>query len=128
MTTTILLMHWQLGLCVAFVVWRLWKRNEVHNQIRDLFETAGLKLCSVVSELMGATGKGIIEALIRGEESPENGAGVFVPALSVLEPTSGNLEQQVAGQMAPYQKQIELPETLPGVDYAIAWPHRRDGH
>jgi transposase len=47
------------------------QRNEVHNQIRDLFETAGVKLSSVLSDLLGLTGQGIIEALMRGETSPE---------------------------------------------------------
>ncbi len=33
------------------------QRNEIHNHIRDLFETASIKLSSVVSDLMGVTGK-----------------------------------------------------------------------
>jgi transposase len=49
------------------------QRNEVHNQIRDLFETASVKLSSVVSDLLGVSGRRIIEALIRGEDSP----GIF---------------------------------------------------
>jgi predicted site-specific integrase-resolvase len=32
------------------------QRNEVHNQIRDLFETASLKLSSVATNLMGVSG------------------------------------------------------------------------
>jgi transposase len=47
------------------------QRNEVHNQIRDLFETASIKLSSVASNLMGVTGRGIIEGLIAGEDSPD---------------------------------------------------------
>jgi predicted site-specific integrase-resolvase len=35
------------------------QRNEVHNQIRDLFETANLKLSSVITDLMG----GALESL-----------------------------------------------------------------
>lgn len=46
-------------------------RNEVHNQIRDLFETASLKLSSVITDLMGVTGRGIVEALIAGEDSAD---------------------------------------------------------
>ena len=45
------------------------QRNEVHNQIRDLFETAGVKLSSVLSDLLGASGQNIIQALIAGETS-----------------------------------------------------------
>ena len=47
------------------------QRNEIHNHIRDLFETASIKLSSVVSDLMGVTGRRIVEALIAGEDSPE---------------------------------------------------------
>ena len=47
------------------------QRNEVYNHIRDLFETAGVKLSCVLSDLMGVTGRGIIEALIAGETSPD---------------------------------------------------------
>jgi len=47
------------------------QRNEVHNQIRDLFETASLKLSSVASDRLGVSGRRIIEALISGEQSPE---------------------------------------------------------
>ncbi len=47
------------------------QRNEVHNQIRDLFETANLKLSSVASDLMGVSGRRIVEAWFQGEVSPE---------------------------------------------------------
>lgn len=49
----------------------LHERNRIHNQIRDLFETAGVKLSSVLSDLLGLSGRRIIEAMIAGEESPE---------------------------------------------------------
>jgi len=49
----------------------LHQRNAVHNQIRDLFETASLKLSSVASDLLGVSGRRIIEAMIGGEDSPE---------------------------------------------------------
>jgi transposase len=46
-------------------------RNQMHNQIRDLFETANLKLSSVASVLLGLSGRNIIEAMIAGQDSPE---------------------------------------------------------
>ncbi len=49
----------------------LQQRGESHNQIRDLFETANIKLSSVASNLLGLTGRSIIEAMIAGEDSPE---------------------------------------------------------
>jgi len=62
----------QLRMLLRHRVSLLEQRNEVHNQIRDLFETAGLKLSSVVSNLLGLSGRRIIEALIAGEDSPED--------------------------------------------------------
>ena len=47
------------------------QQNETHNKIRDLFETANIKLSSVASDLLGVTGQKIIEALIAGETSPD---------------------------------------------------------
>lgn len=47
------------------------QRGKVHNHIRDLFETASLKLSSVVSDWMGVSGRRIIEAMIAGQDSPE---------------------------------------------------------
>jgi transposase len=61
----------QLRMMLRHRISLLEQRNEVHNQIRDLFETANFKLSSVITDLMGATGRGIVEALIRGEDSPE---------------------------------------------------------
>ncbi len=127
------------------------QRNEVHNQIRDLFETASLKLSSVVSDLLGVTGRGIIEAMIRGEDSPEilswkvRGSlrkkeklvkeslkGYFQPfhrALleslykhyQFLTAEIENFQERVGRQMAPYSAQIELLATIPGVDRMVAW-------
>ena len=58
----------QLRMMLRHRVSLLEQRNEVHNQIRDLFETASFKLSSVIT---GVTGRGIVEALIVGEDSPE---------------------------------------------------------
>jgi transposase len=49
----------------------LQRRSAVHNQIAGLFETASLKLSSVASDLLGVSGRRIIEAMIAVEESPE---------------------------------------------------------
>jgi len=127
------------------------QRNELHNQIRDLFETASLKLSSVVTDLMGVTGRGIIEALIRGEDSPEilswkvrgrlrkkeklvkeSLKGYFSEFhRSMLESLYRHhqfltaeiklFEQRVAQQMIPYAADIERLVTIPGVDQLVAW-------
>jgi transposase len=127
------------------------QRNEVHNQIRDLFETAGLKLSSVASDLLGVSGRRIIEALIAGEQSPEilswklRGSlrakeklvkeslkGYFTEFhRSMLEShykhycflssEIGIFEQRLAIAMKPYESQVDLLVSIPGVDRIVAW-------
>ena len=129
----------------------LQQRNEVHNQIRDLFETANLKLSSVVSDLLGLSGRRIIEAMIAGEESPdilswklrgklrkkelrvrESLKGCFnafhrtmLAALyrqyQFLTKQIEEFELLVAQYMTPYSKQLDLLATIPGVDRIVAW-------
>lgn len=127
------------------------QRNEVHNQIRDLFETASVKLSSVVSDLMGVTGRRIVEALIAGEDSPEILSWKVRGRLRrkeklVKESLKGYFnefhrtmleahykhyqfltkevelfEQRIAAAMEPYASQSELLISIPGVDRIIAW-------
>ena len=127
------------------------QRNEVHNQIRDLFETANLKLSSVVSDRMGVTGRRIVEALIAGEDSPEilswkvRGSlrkkeklvkeslkGYFTEFhRSMLEShyrhyqfltgEVASFEERIAKSMEPYASQVELLTSIPGIDHRVAW-------
>jgi transposase len=127
------------------------QRNEVHNQIRDLFETAGIKLSSVVSDLMGVTGRGIVEALIAGEDSPDRLSWKVRGSLrkkeklvkeslkgcfsefhrSMLESYYAHyqfltgqvaaFEQRIGVAMEPYSDRVELLTSIPGVDRMIAW-------
>jgi len=129
----------------------LHQRNEVHNQIRDLFETASLKLSSVASDLLGVSGRRIIEAMIAGEDSPEllswkvRGSlrkkeklvreslkgyfndfhrGMLRMHYRHYEFLSGQvqeLEAEIAGRMAPYASQITALDSIPGVDHIVAW-------
>ena len=127
------------------------QRNEVHNQIRDLFETASIKLSSVISDLMGLTGRRIVEALIAGQDSPEilswkvrgklrkkeklvkeSLKGYFNEFHRVMLAShyrqyqflTGEIaafEQRVAKAMEPYASQVELLTSIPGIDRLVAW-------
>ena len=46
-------------------------RSAVSNRIRKLLEGANLKLGSVASDVMGVSGRRILEAMIEGETDPE---------------------------------------------------------
>jgi transposase len=127
------------------------QRNQVHNQIRDLCETAGVKLSSVLSDLLGASGQGIIQALIAGETSPAKLSGLALGKLrqkkkplqaslkgcfdefhrkllqrlyrhyQFLSGEIADLEKVVAEPMAPYAEQVERLDGIPGVNRLVAW-------
>jgi transposase len=141
----------QLRMMLRHRVALLEQRNEVHNQIRDLFETASIKLASVVTDLMGATGRGIVEALISGEDSPERLSWKVRGSLRkkeklVKESLKGcfsefhrtmleshyrqyqfltqeitSFEERIAKAMEPHAAQVELLISIPGVDRIVAW-------
>jgi len=127
------------------------QRNQVHNQIRDLFETASIKLSSVASNLLGVTGRGIIEAMIAGQDSPELLSWKVRGSLrkkekQVRESLRGcwgefhrrmlrahyqqwqflsrqieAFEAEIEGPMRRYQQQVALLVAIPGVKRIVAW-------
>ena len=129
----------------------LQQRTEVHNQIRDLLETASVKLSSVASDLLGVSGRRIIEAMIAGEDSPELLSGRLRGSLQkkkklAQESLKGyfndfhrqmldmyyrhyefishqiqQLEGEITRRMEPYSKQITLLLSIPGVERVVAW-------
>jgi transposase len=46
------------------------ERNRIHNRIHKVLEDACIKLDTVASDILGATGRAIIQAIIAGVESP----------------------------------------------------------
>jgi len=47
------------------------ERNRVHNRIHKVLEDACIKLDTVASNILGATGRAIIQAIIAGQEHPD---------------------------------------------------------
>jgi transposase len=126
-------------------------RGEAHNQIRDVLETANIKLSSVASDILGVSGCRIIEGLIGGEDSAEclswkvrgklrkkeklvkeSLKGYFndfhrlmlkanYRRYQFLSQQITECEQEIAQRMKPYQKQIANLVTIPGVERTVAW-------
>jgi transposase len=126
-------------------------RNQTHNQIRDLFETANLKLSSVLSDLPGLSGWRIIEAMISGQESPEllswklrgrarskekrvreslkgcfdafhrQMLGSLYRQYQFLTSEIGLLEEELNKRMAPHAEKVAPLCTIHGVDRVVAW-------
>jgi transposase len=141
----------QLRMMLRHRISLLEQRNEVHNQIRDLFETANFKLSSVITDLMGVTGRGIVEALIAGEDSADRLSWKVRGSLRkkeklVKESLKGyfndfhrsmleshythyrfltnevaTFEERIAKAMEPYARQVELLISIPGIDRMVAW-------
>jgi transposase len=129
----------------------LQERGKAHNQIRDLFETASLKLSSVASDLMGVSGRRIIEAMIAGEDSPEllswkvrgrlrkkeklvreSLKGYFndfhrlmlkahYQHYQFLSEQVKSFEVEIERRMEPYAGQVAGLMTIPGVERIVAW-------
>lgn len=126
------------------------ERTREINRVQKVLETANIKLSSVVSNVMGVSGKAMICALSSGEHDPEvlaelakgtlhkkipelRGAllgrvdahhQIFLKHLlahiSFLDQTIFELFFQIQQALAPYDEAVDLLVTLPGVGADIA--------
>jgi transposase len=126
-------------------------RTRVHNRIHKVLEDASLKLDTVASDILGVTGRKIIEAIIAGEDRPDwladKARGTLrskrnqlrlvlrgevtehhrwmlrrlLEELKFLENEILCMEQQLALAMQPYQPAIDRLCTIPGVNVITAW-------
>lgn len=120
------------------------------NRLQKLLETANIKLASVVSDVMGVSGKAMLKALLEGSKDPEALAdlaqgklrkklpllrealeGHFRPhhrfllgqILSHLDYLDGAVEEvgkEVASRIDPFVEKIEKLKTIPGVSQRVA--------
>jgi transposase len=126
-------------------------RNRVHNRVHKVLEDASIKLDTVASDILGTTGRKIIEAIIAGEDRPDwladKAQGTLrskrnqlrlvlrgqvtehhrwllrrlLEELKFLENEILCLEQQLAVAMQPYQLAVDRLCTIPGVNVITAW-------
>jgi transposase len=120
------------------------------NRVHKLLQSANIKLSSVATDVMGASGRAMLKALIEGCTDPEALAELArgklrnkLPELKkglqgrfrshhrfVLEQSLRHIDfldeqiqiisQEVAARTAPFQKQVELLCTIPGVELRTA--------
>jgi len=125
--------------------------NRVHNRIAKILEDANLKLGSVASDILGLTGRRVIEAIIAGQEHPDwladKACGTLrakrdqlrlvlkgritdhhrymlrelMADLDQIEAKILRLETEIADQMRPYAGAIERLMTIPGFKLITAW-------
>jgi len=120
------------------------------NRLQRLLETANVKLASVMSDVLGVSGRDMLRALIEGTASAEEMAELargrlrrkrpeltlalngrmggeqrFLLALQrrrleAIEQDTELLERRIAEKLAPYDAEIGLLMTIPGVDWVVA--------
>jgi transposase len=123
------------------------ERNQVHNRIGKVLEDTNLKLGSVVSDILGTTGRLIIDAVVKGQQDPgwlsDYARGKLrckkeqlrkvlrqhhrellkelMEDMRRVEEKIGRVEQKLAVLMEPYAEQVTRLMTIPGVDVLTAW-------
>src|SRR6266567_4958429 len=121
------------------------ERNRHINRIHKILETTNIKLSSVVTDIVGKSARQMIEALIEGESDPVELAklarGRMRPKIALLQQALqghlephhrfllretlahldflqqrvGQLEQEVAERLSPFEKSLALLMTIPGI-------------
>lgn len=125
--------------------------NRVHNRIHKVLEDANIKLDTVLSDLLGASGEAMIRGIIAGRTDPgwladyAKGSlrgkreelelvlrgsirehhryllGELMADLDFIANKLLRVEAEIARRMEPYRDQITRLCTIPGVDVLTAW-------
>jgi transposase len=125
--------------------------NRLHNRIHKVLEDANLKLDTVASDILGATGRGIIRSILKGHEDPgwlaDNARSrlrskqaelrlvlrgkindhhrfmlkELMDEVEFVEGKIARLESRIEEMMKPYQAEIDLLCTIPGIKHITAW-------
>lgn len=115
------------------------------NRIQKVLEGANIKLSSVARDVLGKSGRDMIEAMIQGQEDPEilaelakgklkkkkeelqralNGLigshqklmlAKQLKHIDFLDKTIAELDEEVKARMLPFEEDLELLDTIPGV-------------
>jgi transposase len=125
-------------------------QNRVANRIQKFLEQANLKLSSVASNALGVSGRHMLEAIITGQESPEQLAQLargklkskipqleralkgrvrehhrfllaeFLEEWDWFEQRIARLDAEIGKQIRPFEQALALWQTMPGIDHVTA--------
>lgn len=123
----------------------------VANRIQKVLEDANVKLACVASDILGASGRAMLEALVAGERDAAHLAGMakqrlreklaqleralegrvrehhrfllrqLLDELYFIEGKITQVEQRLEQQMGSFQQAVTLWQTIPGVNEITAW-------
>jgi len=126
------------------------ERTREGQRLDKILQDAGIKLSSVASDTLGASGRAMLAALIEGSAGPEalaelakgrlrtkipalrealNGrfnanhaliVGEILAKLDYLDEAVARLSDAIAQQCRPFEAEIDLLDTIPGVDRRCA--------
>jgi transposase len=121
------------------------ERTSHIQRLQKTLEDANLKLDSVLTDILGRSGRAMIEALIAGERDPERLAALadrrlkasrgelrealrgrvtphhrfllrlYLQQIDALEAALAAIDQEVEGHLAPFRHALELLTTMPGI-------------
>jgi len=79
------------------------QRAQVVNRIQKVLEGGNIKLSSVATDVMGVSGRAMLEKLIEGKDNPQQIAEL---ARGRMREKRGELEQALHGLMGPHQRML----------------------
>lgn len=125
--------------------------NRIANRIQKVLEDANIKLASVATDALGASGRAMLEAIMKGEQDSQRLAEMSrgllrnkIPELQqalegrvtghhrfllrelldhlyFVESKMRRIEQEVEERLRPFQSEVARLCTIPGVDRVTAW-------
>jgi transposase len=125
--------------------------NRIANRIQKVLEDANIKLASVATDALGASGRAMLKAIIAGQQDVEQLADLsrgllrrkipelqqalqgYVTAhhrfllqelldhLEFIECKMTRLEQEIAQRLSPFEDSVRRLCTVPGIDRVTAW-------
>ncbi|MFD8216246.1 IS110 family transposase [Streptomyces sp. NPDC059697] len=126
------------------------ERGQIVQRLEKLLEDTGIKLAAVASDIMGVSGRAMLEALVSGEREPQALAELArrklrnkIPELTEaltgrfrdhhaflvrlhldhydqLTDAVGQLDTRIEEAMAPFRPALDLLDTIPGINRAVA--------
>jgi transposase len=125
--------------------------GRVAARVEKVLEDANIKLAAVASDVLGASGRAMLRAMIAGEDDAERLADLaklrlrqklpqlrtalagrvrdhhrfllqqLLEELEFLEGQLAEVEKRIAEQMRPFEPAVRLWKTIPGVSNVTAW-------
>lgn len=126
------------------------ERATLVNRVQKVLESANIKLASVATDVMGVSGRAMLEALIADNATPEQMAELakgrmrekrdqltkalegrvkahhrfvlteLLCQIDSIEETIARFDQEVEAYCRPFEKAVELLDTIPGVGREVA--------